>query len=103
MSIVILRNKANPAITRQFPLAAWNTLDKSLPLKKEWEIDTTLDGLPVQAEAKPVKAPSFIPPEIEGLKLGADGKNIVAAEGEKPKRSNGQAANKEPLKKAKAK
>lgn len=79
MSIVILRNKANPAITRQFPLAAWNTLDKSLPLKKEWEIDTTLDGLPVQAEAKPVKAPSFIPPEVAELNPGADGTSFIEA------------------------
>lgn len=97
MSIVILRKKANPAITRQFPLTAWNILDKSMPLKKEWEIDSMLDGSPVTKTPQPVKAPSFIPPEIEGLKLGAEGKKIIAPDDAKAKKSNKTA-----VKKAKA-
>lgn len=89
MSVLILRNKANPAITRQFPAKAWEILDKSLPLKKEWEVSDTLDGSPIPVEQKPTASPSFIPPEVHGLKLGKDGKVIVKGGG---KTSNAGAA-----------
>lgn len=70
MSIIFLRNKLNPLITRQFPKRAWEILDKSSKLKQEWEPASTINDIDVKdvSPVPEIKKASFVPPEIKEVK-----------------------------------
>lgn len=84
MAIVVLRNKANPNITRQFPAGSWKVIDKNSKLKKEWELSHSLDGSDISEQVVAPKTISFIPPEVEKVMQKGESANKKPA-AEKPK------------------